>query len=608
MIEIRELEVQGNVGASYNTSMVDVSSFHFIRLTAFCNDAHTSRLYWSIDGINSDLYEAIAGGAGSGVTGVFSVKARYLYINYTTAAGNNWRTQCLFGDASSGLAALENVGSGAELYINSEHKVRTVTSSDGSITITQNALEIDVINATPPVTTTLASAGGTESLVTDGVGPSLEIKGLTAGSNITLTPGAGDVSISTPTVTLTSAGGTQSLVTDGSGPTLAVKGLTAGTGVSLTPGANDVTIANTSPASSVTLTSAGGTESLVTDGVGPSLSVKGLTAGSGITLTPGANDVTITSSGGTTVSALNTDVQVAGGPAYTVGIATGGDATSSYIIGQNLTGKLIGTEANNVILGKDSGNFTYNTATANTDNVLVGYNAGRETNASGGSAGQRCVCIGTQAGGMIHNTGVNSVCIGYQAGRNSANITPGIGTDGSVCIGYLAGAVCPGNGVIIGDRACSLSNQSNYRYAVAIGHQACENGIGLESVHIGYRSGQLTTSATGSRSVGIGKQTHRSGVGTEAVAIGMMAGETDQGAFSVAIGSQAGNTAQAPYSVCIGYLCAPTATNGRFCLGGFMEAVQGTASVGTATLPAKPQAFMRIEYNGTLYKIPLYND
>jgi hypothetical protein len=66
------------------------------------------------------------------------------------------------------------------------------------------------------------------------------------------------------------------LVQDGTGPTLATKGLTGGAGITLTGGANAVTIVNASPASDVTLNSAGGT-TIVTDGTGPSLAVKGTT-------------------------------------------------------------------------------------------------------------------------------------------------------------------------------------------------------------------------------------------------------------------------------------------------------------------------------------------
>jgi len=73
----------------------------------------------------------------------------------------------------------------------------------------------------------------------------------------------------------------------------------AGAGITLNastvPGTDAIRITNSSPASAVSLTSAGGlgTESLVNDGAGPTLANKGLAAGSGITLTSTATDVTI---------------------------------------------------------------------------------------------------------------------------------------------------------------------------------------------------------------------------------------------------------------------------------------------------------------------------
>lgn len=121
---------------------------------------------------------------------------------------------------------------------------------------------------------------------------------LTQGAGITIVDGGanGPVTISNSSpassVTLTSAGGTVSLVNDGTGPALAVKGLTSGVGMNLVDSGNDVTIVNTSPASSVTLASAGGV-SLVSGGVGPGLAVKGLVAGTNVSLVAGMNSVTI---------------------------------------------------------------------------------------------------------------------------------------------------------------------------------------------------------------------------------------------------------------------------------------------------------------------------
>jgi hypothetical protein len=100
-------------------------------------------------------------------------------------------------------------------------------------------------------------------------------------------------------VTLSSAGGVETLVNDGTGPTLAVKGLTASTGISLTSTATAITLTNNDPGSAVTLTDAGvasGHQNLVNDGTGPALAVKGLVAGTGITLSSTGTDITITGS------------------------------------------------------------------------------------------------------------------------------------------------------------------------------------------------------------------------------------------------------------------------------------------------------------------------
>lgn len=156
----------------------------------------------------------------------------------------------------------------------------------------------------------LTSAGGTESLVNDGVGPTLATKGLTAGAGISLSSTGTDITITNTStgasVALSDAGtGThESLVNDGTGPTLATKGLKAGTGISLTATGTDITINNTDPGSAVTLSSAGTapSNSLVNDGVGPAVAVKGLIAGTGISFISTTTDITINSTATTKYS------------------------------------------------------------------------------------------------------------------------------------------------------------------------------------------------------------------------------------------------------------------------------------------------------------------
>ncbi len=196
----------------------------------------------------------------------------------------------------------------------------------------------------------LSSAGslGSESLVSDGVGPFLSTKGLIAGSGIALTPVSNTDIIITSTVVSGWVGNatsnlnmnyyainnvdtvianvvttTQYLETDRieartSANTIVVLGnllpdetMTYDLGSLAkkwnTVYTNDLVVMGNITANVIIgntqtyLSSAGslGSESLVNSGVGPFLSTKGLIAGSGITLTPVSNtDIIITSTGG----------------------------------------------------------------------------------------------------------------------------------------------------------------------------------------------------------------------------------------------------------------------------------------------------------------------
>jgi hypothetical protein len=143
----------------------------------------------------------------------------------------------------------------------------------------------------------LTSAGGTESLVNDGVGPALATKGLTAGTGITLSSTATDVTITN------------------SAPNVPVV-LTAGAGISTSGTYPNFTITNTDTGSAVTLADAGTTthESLVNDGTGPALATKGLKAGTGILLGSTSTDITIR----TTLNKYSTPTVLPGAGSVTI--------------------------------------------------------------------------------------------------------------------------------------------------------------------------------------------------------------------------------------------------------------------------------------------------
>jgi hypothetical protein len=91
-------------------------------------------------------------------------------------------------------AGLSGVGTAADPLVNAG--VTSLTSADANLTVDTTTGDITITNDSPATDVTLASAGG-ETLVTDGTGADLEIKGLTAGAGITLTANANDIEIAT---------------------------------------------------------------------------------------------------------------------------------------------------------------------------------------------------------------------------------------------------------------------------------------------------------------------------------------------------------------------------------------------------------------------------
>lgn len=186
-----------------------------------------------------------------------------------------------------------------------------------------------------------------------------------------------------------------------------------------------------------TLSSAGvlpGTQSIVDNGMGPNLTVKGLVAGSGITLTPfGTTDIVIASTGGIgnsdvdltchnikNVNALGvntvfancmaTDITMADNVfmdtnlkiKFATGIAIGDNTTSSVSSGIAIGDGAIANNNNGVIIGQSAqGNGI--------DNIAIGRNVlTSQTNA---------VAIGVSA----QTSGLNGIAIGYSAIVSNSN-------------------------------------------------------------------------------------------------------------------------------------------------------------------------------------------
>jgi len=236
--------------------------------------------------------------------------ANYLYMPVGSSAGSVTSV-----DVSGGSSGLVYTGG-------------PITTS-GVITLTSGQLAIGyggtnsttalnnnriMVSAAGAIVEAAALADGQVLLGSTGAAP--VAASLTAGSGITITPGAGSLTIAAPGATggtVTSvdvSGGTTGLTTTGGPVTTSGTITLAGTlGV-----ANGGTGATSLSGDRVVLTNAGGTAlttaSAMTDGqliigaTGGAPAAASLTAGSGITITPGANSLTIATSGGGGVRSL----------------------------------------------------------------------------------------------------------------------------------------------------------------------------------------------------------------------------------------------------------------------------------------------------------------
>lgn len=172
----------------------------------------------------------------------------------------------------------------------------TATSSSGTATIT--------IPSGSGETNTASNAGSGAGVFKSKTGVDLAFKSLIAGTNVTITPGTNDITIaatggSGEVNTASNAGSGTGIFKSKTGVDLAFKSLIAGSGVTLTPGTNDITITATGGSGEAnTASNVGGGNGIFKQKTGVDLELKTLVAGSNVTITPGASTITIAATGG----------------------------------------------------------------------------------------------------------------------------------------------------------------------------------------------------------------------------------------------------------------------------------------------------------------------
>lgn len=263
----------------------------------------------SVDLENLGAGEVVLANPGTGA-GPFNFKSFVAGTNVTLTPTANDITI----DASTQNSDLENLGAGEPILgttgvlpVTSARNFKTLLAGT-NITLTPTANDITIDASSPTPNSDLENLGAGEPvLATTGVlsvTTTRNFKSLLAGTNVTLTPTANDITIDVTipasSVQLANLGAGEVVLANpgtGAGP-FNFKTLLAGTNVTLTPTANDLTITVATPNSDLENLGAG--EPILSAGSTGSLPVttvrnfKTLVAGANITLTPTANDITIT--------------------------------------------------------------------------------------------------------------------------------------------------------------------------------------------------------------------------------------------------------------------------------------------------------------------------
>jgi hypothetical protein len=176
------------------TPFIDVSEFNNFNAVSYNNSSSlTIDFRFSIDGlasISDSLLVSTVSASSANLTdqGNFLIEARYMNATLTGTVGKTVSLQLVFNNKAPGLSHLVNVGSGVAIFA-SHDEMKTITSNDGSVTVSSTATEVDVSAGGLPDP---SSAGGTSIIKT----PSTNIfKGLVGGTSCTLVSNTNDVTI-----------------------------------------------------------------------------------------------------------------------------------------------------------------------------------------------------------------------------------------------------------------------------------------------------------------------------------------------------------------------------------------------------------------------------
>lgn len=395
------------------------------------------------------------------------------------------------GDAITGTltASLIN-GTNGQLIIGggTEPAWASLTSTDGSVTITTGANSIDLSSPSAGANTLTGNTGGAVSPI----GGNINV----VGSNVVTV--TGNPATGTLTTSLTNGTNGQLLIGGGSAPAWA--SLTSSDGsVTITPGANSINLQAAIPS--------GGITTLAGD--------SGTATGSTVTIGGGAN-INTSASGSTVTVAVTDRIDLPStNSAKTQGVLSLGSceffsytadtlqADSNIFIGKNMPSTTnIGFQSDLIAIGTNA-----MSGISSSDGLATAIAIGRNALQNGGSGifvspASNAIAIGTNA--MQNGGAQEDIAIGRDAMLNSLNDST---AGDSIAIGVSAMS-----GSLAGGRDC-----------IAIGRSAMANGKGPENIAIGPMA--MFSSVTREGSIAIGYDSLGDSCGNYSIGIGYRAGD-----------------------------------------------------------------------------------
>lgn len=172
-----------------------------------------------------------------------------------------------------------------------------------------DATYLKIVNEANPLPITLSSSGVGFSLLNSTTNPSFSTKSLAVSTGLSIASTSDLITLtnSSPgsSISVSNVGAGSSLIVSNSNPSFTFKSLSASTGININDVANNLQIVNSSPATIISVADATTGISLIGSSTNPNFTFKTLVAGTDITIGDVANQLTISSTAGSSVNLSN---------------------------------------------------------------------------------------------------------------------------------------------------------------------------------------------------------------------------------------------------------------------------------------------------------------